>query len=180
MTLHITINFDALPVTIGGHTMTGSASVIVPVTSEQLIVLLQSGTQTAAAAPIQVSPQPTIAAPAPIAPVEAPVAVPEQPVVDPVPAPVEPEPVPEAAETGADQTKVRKRRRGVLSSMSDDDIHAAFNEAGSAIEAARMLGVSEPNIYVHRKRLGYEFPPRQPKTREVAGTKAKGRFQLVS
>jgi hypothetical protein len=168
MTIQLTLTIPSIEVSIRGQAVTGSATVVLPVGTAQLISLLQAmdGTPVvpvpSPAAPVLVVEQPVLSAaePAPepeVAPAQEPVSV--------APVPERPAPLP--------TVEIRSRRPGKLSGMTDEELRQAFSDAGNGARAARALGVTPGAIYQHAKRLGFTFPKT---TKGGAGTSAPPTF----
>ncbi len=169
MTIQLTLTIPSIEVSIGGQTVTGAATVVLPVETAQLISLLQG----------------MGGGPAPLPPPAAPVLVVQQPVLaQPEPAPArEPDPVASAPEEVVAQsaplpTVEIRSRRGKLAGMSDGELRQALNDAGSAREAAKALGVSLAAIFKHAKRIGFSFLDAR-KLKGGAGTSASPTFPSV-
>jgi len=136
MTIQLTLTIPTLEVSIGGQAVAGTATVVLPVDTAQIITLLQGmgGTPSPAplptpAAPVLVVQQPVLAAPeaAPAREPDPVASAPEEVVAQPAPLPT---------------VEIRSRRPGKLSGMTDDELRQAFADAGNGARAARALGVT--------------------------------------
>lgn len=167
MTLQLTLTLPAVQVSIGGQAVTGSATVVLPVDTAQIISLLQGMGEAPAPAPLPTPPAPVVVVEQPVLTASKPEAVPAA------------EPEAEESKPVAEQPKVVAKRigsRSKLGAMDDDDLRQAILSAGRAKVASEQLGASVPSIYAHMKRLGIAFPPKADKVEEVAGTSAPRSF----